>query len=190
MRRWRYWLAAGAVALLAVEITVLGLAVWWLGAVWTVVLTFAKWIAGGLLLRRQGIRGWRRFRAAAEAGRPPGREASEAAVGVVAALFVLLGGFVGALLGLVVVVAPVRRRVGRLVARVVQRRLSPVAADGVFGPRRVRVRRGPAGAASPGPVDRGVDTAAAAGGRSADAALPAEPVREVLEGEILPPERR
>jgi UPF0716 protein FxsA len=165
MRRWLTWIAVVAVLVLAVELVVLGVAVAWLGVAWTLALTVLKWVCGGLLVQREGGRGWRRFQEALNTGQPPGREVTGAAVGLGAALLVLVAGFVSAVAGVVLLVPPVRRAVAALVERVVTPRLSAAAVGDVFGPRRVRVRRGD-------PAE----------GKTA----PARPDAGVLEGEILP----
>jgi FxsA cytoplasmic membrane protein len=57
---------------LVAEVVVFTVAVQVLGIAWTLLLVLATSLAGGWLLRREGMRGWRRFRAAVEQGRPPG----------------------------------------------------------------------------------------------------------------------
>jgi len=147
--------------------------VWWIGAAWTIGLLIVKSVIGYWLASRIGRRGWRQFRTALDSGRPPGREGTDAAVGFAAAMLVLLGGFLSAVVGLVVLIPPVRRRGSALAERVVERQLTATAASGVFGPRRVRVKREdirredvPRDPTPPGPTDD-------------------EP--PVIEGEIMPP---
>jgi UPF0716 protein FxsA len=91
-------------------------------------------------------------------------------------MLVLLGGFLGAVVGLLTLVPPVRRWGAGLAERVVERQLTAAAANGVFGPRRVRVQRDT-------PRDTPRDTAPAAD-TTADGPTDEPPV---LEGEILPP---
>lgn len=174
VRRWLAVLGVLAVVGVLVELVVLGLVVWQLGAAWTIGLLIVKYGVGYALVRRTGRRGWRQFRAAIDSGRPPGREGTDAAVSFGAAMLVLLAGFVGAVFGLVLLVPPVRRAASRLAERVVERQLTAVAANGVFGPRRVNVHREPAR-----------ETVR-------EDAVPAEPPADgkpaaALEGEILPP---
>ena len=175
LRRWLATLGILAVVGVLVELVVLGLVVWQLGAAWTIGLLVVKYVAGYALVRRTGRRGWRQFRAAVDSGRPPGRDGTDAAVSFGAAMLVLLAGFVGAVVGLVLLVPPVRRAAARLAERVVERQVTAVAANGVFGPRRVNVQRDPVrehprqdAAPTPDPAADGKPQAA-------------------LEGEILPP---
>ncbi|BCJ62579.1 hypothetical protein Jiend_60010 [Micromonospora endophytica] len=111
-------------------------------------LVFAASLLGLVLLRREGIRAWQGFREAARAGRPPGREVTEGLVGLLGALLLATPGLVSALVGLALLVPPVRRlaRVG--MQRSAERRMSSMAAGDLFGPRRVRVYR--AGPQQPG----------------------------------------
>ena len=156
-----------------VELVLLGVLIWLIGPAWTIGLLIVKSVIGYLLARRIGRRGWRQFRTALDSGRPPGRDGTDAAVGFAGAMLVLLGGFVSALIGLLVLVPPVRRWGAGLAERVVERQLTSAAANGVFGPRRVRVQRDTPPApttASKAPDDGPTDDGPPA-----------------LEGEILPP---
>ena len=79
--------------LLAVaEIAVFIAVVHAIGAFWSLVLLAGTSILGLALLRREGIRGWRAFRAAAEAGRPPGEQVSNSLVGLLGALLLAVPG--------------------------------------------------------------------------------------------------
>lgn len=169
LRRWLAALGVLTVLGVLVELVVLGLVVWQLGAAWTFGLLIVKYVVGYLLVRRTGRIGWRQFRAAVDSGRPPGREGTDAATSFGAAMLVLLAGFVGALVGLVLLIPPVRRAASRLAERVVERQLAAVAANGVFGPRRVNVKRDPVRETAPEEPEPPADPAAA------------------IEGEILPP---
>ncbi|GIJ73352.1 FxsA family protein [Virgisporangium ochraceum] len=170
LRRWLATLGILGVLGVLVELVVLGLVVWQLGPAWTIGLLIVKYVVGYLLVRRTGRIGWRQFRAAVDSGRPPGREGTDAATSFGAAMLVLLAGFVGAVVGLVLLIPPVRRTASRLAERVVERQLTAVAANGVFGPRRVTVQRDPVREPT---ADRPADK-------------PAEPAA-AIEGEILPP---
>jgi UPF0716 protein FxsA len=173
--------AIGAVA----ELALLGVLIWQLGVAWTLGLLVVKSVGGYLLVRQVGRRGWRQFRAAAETGRPPGREVSGAAVGLVGAMLVLLGGFIGALLGVLAQLPPVRSALAGLAERLVEGQVAPAVAGGVFGPRRVRVRRDPAAAAGPTVA---ADAPAAATGGTTNPVRPADTGARppVIEGEIVP----
>ncbi|HYN96302.1 MAG TPA: FxsA family protein [Pilimelia sp.] len=157
----------------AVEVVVFILVTRWLGLPAAMLLFLAMSVLGVVLLRREGVRAWRRFRAAAEAGQPPGVRVADGLVGLVGALLLAVPGFVSGVLGLGLLLPPSRSLARRAVQRVAERRMPSMVAGDVFGPRRVRVRRGPAQPASPPPA------AEPAGG---DAARPA------IEGEIVGPE--
>lgn len=171
LRRWLTTFAAVLVGGAVVELVLLGVLVWLIGAAWTIGLLIGKSVVGYLLARRIGRRGWRQFRTALDSGRPPGRQGTDAAVGFAGAMLVLLGGFLSAVVGLLMLVPPVRRWGAGMAERVVERQLTAAAAGGVFGPRRVRVQRATT-TPPPAPND-------------AKDGPTGEP--PVLEGEILPP---
>ncbi|TDC65831.1 FxsA family protein, partial [Micromonospora sp. KC207] len=97
-----------------------------------------------VLLRREGMRAWRGFRAAAQAGAPPGEQVTDGLVGLVGALLLAAPGLVSGLVGVLLLVPPVRRLARAGVRRATERRVSSMVAGDLFGPRRVRVRRGDA----------------------------------------------
>jgi len=130
----------GLVAAAVVEIVVLVFVVQHIGIGLTLVLLLATTLFGAWLLRREGSRAWRRFRQAADAGRPPGGEVSRGLIGLLAALLLVVPGFLSDLVGLALLVPPVRSAAVRLVQRGAEKRLSPTAAGDLFGPRKVRVR--------------------------------------------------
>jgi UPF0716 protein FxsA len=172
-------LAPVVVVLTAVaEIAVFVAVVHAIGAGWALLLLAVSSVAGLVLLRREGIRAWRRFRAAA-AGSPPGPQVTDGLVGLLGALLLAVPGFVTAVLGLVLLVPPTRGLVRRNLERSLERQVSAAVAGDLFGPRRVRVRRG-----APVPDDT-PDVAAETPLR----ATPAQPgpaiTGEVVEGEIV-----
>jgi UPF0716 protein FxsA len=132
--------ALGLLAATIAEIVVFILVVKLIGLPWALAVVLATSILGGWLLRREGTRAWRRFRAALAERRPPGREASDGLLGLLAALLLLLPGFLTDLAGAVLLAPPVRRYAGAALQRVAERRISPAAAGDLFGPRQVRVR--------------------------------------------------
>jgi len=164
VRQHLAWVAIGAAVVAVAEIVVLVLVAHWLGVAVTVLLVLLTTLAGGWVLRREGVRAWRGLRAAGLAGRPPGREVGTGLVGLVAGLLLVLPGFLSDLVGLVLLVPPVRALTRAGVVRLAQGRLSAAAASDLFGPRRVRVRH-----SGPVPPDAAPGTG------------------EVLEGEIVPP---
>jgi UPF0716 protein FxsA len=130
---------------------------------WALAALLAISALGGWLVPRQGVRAWRRFRAAAADGRPPGRQATDGLVGLVGALLLAVPGFVTGVLGAALLVPPLRWYVRDRVERSVERRTSPALAGTLFGPRRVRVRRGRTSTPPPPPSPSRPPTAAIEG---------------------------
>ena len=141
MRRGLALLPLGLLLLAVAEILVFIAVVHALGAGWALLIIAAASVAGLVLLRREGIRGWRSFRAAAEAGRPPGPQVSNSLVGLLGALLLAVPGFISAAAGLLLVLPPGRSLARRGVERAAERRLSSAVAGDLFGPRHVRVRQ-------------------------------------------------
>jgi UPF0716 protein FxsA len=142
MRRGLAFLPIGLLLLAVAEIAVFVAVVHAIGAGWTVLLVAATSVLGLMLVRREGIRGWQAFRAAAEAGRPPGRQVSNSLVGLFGAMLLALPGLISSAVGLLLVLPPVRGLARRGVERATERQVSAAVAGDLFGPRRVRVRRG------------------------------------------------
>ena len=176
MRRVLALLPIGLLLLAVAEIAVFVAVVHAVGAGWAVLVLAATTVLGLALLRREGIRGWRAFRSAAEAGRPPGAQVSNSLIGLLGALLLALPGLISSAMGLLLVLPPLRGLARRGVQRVTERHVPSAVAGDLFGPRRVRVRRG---AATDGPVV--MPDAPAPPHRR-----PAEVVEgEVVEGEIV-----
>jgi len=169
MRRPLALLPLGLALLSVAEIVVFVSVAQAIGGGWAVLLLLA-FTAGGLaLLRREGIRGWRRFQAAAAEGRPPGADVANSLVGLGGALLLALPGFLTSLAGLVLLVPPGRVFARRGIENFAGRRLGAAAVGDLFGPRRVKVHRG-----SPVVVDEPVP------------ASPAGAIEgEVVEGEVV-----
>jgi len=142
MRRPLALVPLGLAVLAVAEIAVFVAVTHAIGGLWAVLLLLASSIAGMLLLRREGIRGWRAFRAAAESGRPPGGQVSNSLVGLLGALLLAVPGFVTAVAGLLLLLPGIRGLARGGIERATARRVSAVVAGDLFGPRRVRVRRG------------------------------------------------
>jgi UPF0716 protein FxsA len=107
----------------------------------TLLLVVVVSLLGLVLLRREGLRAWRGFRAAAAAGAPPGPQVTDGVVGLGGALLLAAPGVVTGLAGALLLVPPVRQLARRRVQARMERRMSSAAAGEVFGPRRVRVQR-------------------------------------------------
>jgi UPF0716 protein FxsA len=190
MRRGVALLPLGLLVLAIAEVVVFVAVAHAIGAGWAVLLLAACSVAGLALLRREGVRGWRALRAATQAGRPAGVQVSDSLVGLLGALLLALPGFLTGVAGLLLIAPPVRGVARRGVEHGTQRRVSSAVAGDLFGPRRVRVRRGDpvtvpdqAGPDQAGPDQAGPDQAGPHGpGRvTAAAALDGE----VVEGEIV-----
>lgn len=92
------------------------------GADWTVLLLLADALIGAWLVRREGARAWSRLRAAAGAGRVPGREAADGALVLVGGALLVTPGFLTDVLGLLCVLPVTRPLVRRLLLALVARR--------------------------------------------------------------------
>jgi UPF0716 protein FxsA len=168
-----------------IEITVFVLLAQAIGFGWAFLLVLVTSTAGVLLLRREGMRAWRRFRDAANAGRPPGDQVTDGVVGLGAGLLLAIPGLVTAVVGLLLAVPPGRTLARAAARRAAERRVSSAVAGDLFGPRRVRVRRG---APQPDPAHTGP--------ADAPPVTAGPPIRgevlegDVVEGEIVEPGRR
>ena len=167
------WLPIAATVLAIAEIVVFLSVAHALGAGWALLILAACSLAGVALLRREGIRGWRAFRAAAAEGRPPGPQVTGSLVGLGGALLLATPGFIGSAVGLLLLVPPGRTLARRQLERFTERQLGAAAVGDLFGPRWVRARRG-----EPVVVDTGVT-------RPEPVRTPAGAIEgEVVEGEV------
>jgi UPF0716 protein FxsA len=132
----------GALVAGVVEMLVFMLVARWFGPGLTVLLMIATSVLGVWLLRREGAKSWRSFRDSLIQGRPPGPSATEGLLVLVGGVLMVLPGFVGDVVGALLVAPPTRRIAARWVESAVARRLTPAAATSLFGPRTVRVRTG------------------------------------------------
>ncbi len=114
----------------------------WIGAGWALLGGIALSIAGMSLLRREGLKAWRRFQDAAGQGEPPGPRVSDGLVGLLGALLLAVPGFVTAVVGVLLMLPPLRGLARRKVQSLAEGRMTAAAAGDLFGPRKVRVRRG------------------------------------------------
>lgn len=113
-----------------------------IGALPTIALLIADSVLGAALMRSQGRAAWIRLQAAIAEGRMPGREVIDGALVVFGGALLLTPGFLTDILGIVLLLAPTRAIVRRLLARHFAARLAAGAAGGVrtqvfgFGARR------------------------------------------------------
>jgi UPF0716 protein FxsA len=112
-------------------------------------------LAGGVALKREGVRAWTRFQTVVQAGERPGAHLIRSLVGLLGAVLLVIPGFVSAVVGAALFIPPVRTLAGKGVAAVAGKRLSSAAMGDLFGPRMVRVKVGKpsAGPASTAPAE-------------------------------------
>jgi UPF0716 protein FxsA len=103
-----------------------------IGVLATIGLTVLTAIIGSALLRVQGFNVLRRAQAELDVGRDPGREIASGTMIIVAAILLMLPGFVSDLIGLSLFIAPVRDAVWR----VIKSRINIVTGFGSGGGRR------------------------------------------------------
>lgn len=96
-------------------------------------------LAGGFLVRSEGLRAWRRLQSARRSGGPAGDEVLYGVIGLGAALLLAVPGYLSGLAGLVLLVPPVRRLARGRLRRATEKRVRPATANDLFGPRPVKV---------------------------------------------------
>jgi UPF0716 protein FxsA len=102
--------------------------------VWpTIALLLADAILGSMLLRHQGRGAWRRFNAALDEGRFPGREVADGLLIAIGGTLLLTPGFVTDIVGLVFLIPPTRAIVRRLMRGYVGRRFIVMGRPRTFG---------------------------------------------------------
>ena len=112
-----------------------------IGALETVALLILVSVVGGWLVKREGLGVVRRISAQANAGRVPGRELAAGALIILAGALLITPGFLSDLLGIALLLPPVRAAirpalVGFLTRRAIDRRLGPRGRRGPRGPGR------------------------------------------------------
>ena len=127
---------------LAAEIVVFVLVAQWIGFGLALLAVIATSVLGGVLGKREGTRAWRRFRAVTEAGERPGPHLTRSLVGLLAAVLLFIPGFITDVIGLALLLPPVRTLAAAGVTNVATRRLGSGTVGTFLGPRRVRVRAG------------------------------------------------
>ncbi|WP_051426077.1 FxsA family protein [Jiangella gansuensis] len=104
-----------------VEIVALVMVAGWIGLGWALLLLLGTSVLGFALLRIEGLRAWTSLRAAAAEGRFDGDEAAaeqstrmaDAGVRVLSGVLLVVPGFVTDLVGLVLLIPPIRHSMGR-----------------------------------------------------------------------------
>ena len=110
----------------------------------TVGLLILTSIVGAYLVRHEGFAVLRKVQAQLNRGVLPGNELIDGLLVLAGGLMMLVPGFITDVVGLVLVLPPTRPLGRAVVLRWVDRRLSSQTRANLFGPRRVRVRYGPA----------------------------------------------
>ncbi|MCW2999438.1 MAG: FxsA family protein [Solirubrobacterales bacterium] len=88
-----------------------------IGVLWTIALLLADSILGGMLMRSQGRRAWRRFTGAMAEGRMPAGEVLDGVLVIFGGAFLLTPGFVTDLFGIALLAPPTRALIRKLVLR-------------------------------------------------------------------------
>jgi len=101
-----------------------------IGVLETVALLIAISVVGAWLVKREGVGVMRRVSAAVSAGRVPGRELADGALIVLAGALLITPGFLSDVLGIALLLPPVRAvlrpvLVGALARRAIGRRVAP-----------------------------------------------------------------
>lgn len=139
MRRLR-WLPLAVLAFAAAEFAVFV----WVGRLIgfgpALLALLALSVLGLVLVRREGLRAWRRLRAGQGTG-PVGDDVLDGVVGLLAALLLAIPGFVGAVAGLALLAVPLRGAARAGLRRYTERRVPSGVAGNLFGPRQAKVRR-------------------------------------------------
>ena len=125
----RLLLVLGLIVVPLVELYVLIQVGQVVGALPTVLLLVAVSLLGGWLLRREGARCWHTLQGALAHGRAPAREVADGVVVVLAGALLLTPGFVTDVVGLLLLLPPVRALVRARATAYVLRRM----VGGVFG---------------------------------------------------------
>ncbi len=129
-RGWPALLVAVLVVAPLVELYVLIQVGQVIGGLRTIALLVVVSLLGAALLRREGARTWRSFRRASASGRVPAREVADGAIVVLAGALLLTPGFVTDVVGLLLLVPPVRAVARRALTRAALRRITVVPPPG------------------------------------------------------------
>ena len=122
-RRYAWWLLAVAFVLVPlVELFIVIQVGQVIGAWWTVLLLVAVSLLGGYLTKREGSRAWAALRAALQARRMPARELADGALILVGGTLLLTPGFLTDVLGILLLLPPVRAGMRRGATRALRRR--------------------------------------------------------------------
>jgi len=126
MRRALTLLPLAAAITVLLEIVVFTAVSRRLGFAVALLLVLLTSLVGVELVRREGARAWRRFRAALHTGAPPGPQVTDGLVGMAAGLLLAVPGLVTSLAGAVLALPPGRRIARDALQRAAQQRMTAV----------------------------------------------------------------
>ncbi|HKY13961.1 MAG TPA: FxsA family protein [Microthrixaceae bacterium] len=112
------------------ELWVITLVATQIGAAWTVLALVACSVLGWVLIRREGRGAWRAIQEESAAGRSPDRVIVDAALVLIGGVLLIVPGFVSGLLGLLLLVPPIRSLVRPLAVAWTARRVARAAQVG------------------------------------------------------------
>jgi len=95
----------------------------WIGAWEAIALLFAISLVGFVLVKRQGVGAWRRIRSEMRIGQVPAAAVLDGALVLLAGLLLLIPGFLTDIVGLALLVPPVRDLIRRFAGRRITKRV-------------------------------------------------------------------
>lgn len=113
----------------------------WLGVLPTLALLVVDSLLGAYLLRREGVRAWRAFRAALAERRLPAVEVADGALVILGGALLLTPGFLTDAVGLLCILPPTRAVLRRLLTGLVTARLGLVGTAAGYAASQAAARR-------------------------------------------------
>jgi len=129
----------------------------WIGVVPTLLILLGDALLGSFLLRHQGRSAWRRFNAALDERRFPGKEVADGVLITIGGTLLLTPGFISDIAGLILLIPPSRALVRRILWAIIGRRFQVVSGPASWSYDRVRGRPGAGPPGGPPPAGGGYD---------------------------------
>lgn len=104
-----------------------------IGVLWTIALLLADSVLGGVLMRSQGRRAWRRFTTTMSEGRVPAKETLDGALVIFGGAFLMTPGFVTDIFGFTLLAPPTRAAIRALLLRRFSAGMAFAVRGGPFG---------------------------------------------------------